>query len=470
MYISEQPKEVNMKTSQPNKAILLIIVMIFTVIQFSCNSRLPLPTTTAQSPNNNLPEVIPPTASPTETQIIPTPSPTFALTLNGRLQGILAFIRNDNLWVSINGVESQLTTDAISTELPYYTGLPQLWYSNPQISPNATKVAYLKNTSDVSTYSYTRALMVSDIEGKNARQIVGDVAWTLPVVEWSKDSQRIYYLVSNGNDVTTGFETMAVKSVNSTTGDIVEHGHFSRRSGCGGGSDDIADHVSGGESIGNLGKGMIFALSLQNNYVIHAISCSNGLGVLDLSTNQDIILDDGNVSAAAISADGLKIAAISGNNIVIFGANGGNQTFPTAELPRALLWDHNGTAIFYSTSKPIGTRDLDEPAALEVYNNSPKTITLNLSTLWKISLDNGESIKIIDMDTHDLKPIFVTDQKMLVAAIENASMYFDYLAQVNRENLAENYPSVNLIEIDLASLTSNIIMHKTTQADYISMK
>ena len=396
----------------------------------------------------------------------PTSPDSFDLTVNGQLQGMLAFIRNDNLWVSINGVETQLTTDAISTELPYFTGLSTLSYSNPKVSPDGTKVAYLKNSDSTEA----RVLMVSDIDGKNARQLADDVAWILPKVEWLNDSQRIYYPVRNGIDSTAFSDVMMVKSVNMTTGDLLEHGQFFKRSGCGGGSSDVADHVSAGESMGTLGRGKIFILSPKNDYVMHSTTCSNGLGILNLSTSQDIILDDGNVSAAAVSADGMKIAAISGNNIVIFNVIGGNieQTYPTVESPWALTWDSSGTAIFYSTSKSVGTRNLDRNVASEVFGISPMTITLRNSMLWKLSLENGENIKIIDMDAHELKPIFVAEPKMLVAVIENTNAFFDYLELGNRENLAEHYPSVNLVEIDLDTLTSSVIIQKTEQADYFA--
>ena len=76
-------------------------------------------------------------APPTEIPGTSTSSSVGSLSINGQLQGILAFIRNDNLWISVNGVESQLTTDAI--------GLPELWYSNPQLSPDGTKIAYLRH-------------------------------------------------------------------------------------------------------------------------------------------------------------------------------------------------------------------------------------------------------------------------------------------------------------------------------------
>src|SRR6185295_13354097 len=78
----------------------------------------------------------------TEIPATPALSDVDSLSVNGQLQGKLAFIRDNNLWISTNGVETQLTSDADLS----FTGLPKLWYGNPQISPDGTKIAFLKMT------------------------------------------------------------------------------------------------------------------------------------------------------------------------------------------------------------------------------------------------------------------------------------------------------------------------------------
>jgi hypothetical protein len=283
--------------------------------------------------------------APTEILATQTSPESDSLTINGQLQGKLAFIRNNNLWISINGVESQLTNDAI--------GRPELWYSNPRISPDGTKIAYLK-TLGFDTIN----LIVSDINGGNARQLP-NVTW----MEWSSDSQNIYYPVSNGFDMTTGIEPFFVRSINLATGEIQEHGQYGIITGCGGGSSDPADAMSSYENLRtSTGGGYIFSSSPQNNYVIHALTCQNvGLGILDLFTQQDSILND-NITGATVSPDGTKIAAVSNNNIIIFNASDRSivSTLPTLETPRALLWAADSKEILYSTSRLADTLISDE--------------------------------------------------------------------------------------------------------------
>ncbi len=456
-----------MKTSRFTKIIFFIVITTLTVFLFSCSPPGSPEIDSTATPNIEtiVAEMLTATSyAPTATLIPESPTAvptlTFSMTVDGRLQGILAFIRYDNVWVSINGVESQLTTDAV----PYQAGLR---YRLPQISPDSTQIAYLK--SSVSTDSWT--LVVSDIDGENPRQLTSDVSWVSPKIEWSNDSQRIYYPVHIGVDTTTFSDVIQVKSINLTTGDVLEHRHFSKRSGCGGGSSDIADGVSALESIGFLGAGKIFSLSPESDFVIHSISCKYGFGILDLKTDQNIILDSHDLSITAISPKGTKIAAASKTNIVIFNASNGEieYFFFTPDAPEALLWNQEGTEIFYSSSELVAERELDEATTSDV-SGSKGPIRVNLSTLWQISLDNGESTKIVDIDAHAVKPIFVKNQKLLVAAIENTSAYFDYLEQGNRENLVEHYPSVNLVEVDLETLSLNVITYKTTQPDYFPLQ
>ena len=411
----------------------LIVIALFMI---ACSSTFSVVT---QTP----PTAIPATLTP----------PVDSLSINGQLQGKLAFIRDNNLWINTNGVETQLTNDAD----PSNTGLPKLWYGNPQISPDGTKVAFLKMAD-----TNARALMVADIDGKNIRQLASDVAWTLQTIAWSNDNQKIYYASS-----IDPIENMLAKSIDLSTGEQQEQGQFIVRSGCGGGSPDPADGISSLESLAPFGRHM-FSLAPQNNYIIHSTACSGGgLGMLDLSTKQDQILDD-HAYGAVISPDGSKIAAASDNNIVIFNVSTRSieSTFPTAEAPQALLWGADGKEILYSTSTIANTVNIDDNVALDLFGSSPTSFNLNTSTLWMVSLENGQSNKIIESEAHELKPIFANDQRVLVVMVENANKLFDYVNQGNRENLTEYYPTSNILEVDLVTLSSNPITNNTKQASF----
>ncbi|CAG0935468.1 hypothetical protein TFLX_04309 [Thermoflexales bacterium] len=392
--------------------------------------------------------------SPTETQVVPTvAAPDLALT------GQFVFIRNANLWIRRNGVETQLTTDAIPAEIPYVSGGAKLWYSNPQLSPDGSKIAYLKNTPTAA-----RTLIVSDSAGKNARQLAADVEWTMPLVRWSNDSQRVYYPVAQG------FDAIGVRSVTVATGEEQVHGQFAMMSGCGGASSDAADHLAAGEHIVGVGGGpQVFELAPQNNYLVHTTVCTgSGLGILDLSTGQDRKLDE-KARQAVIAPDGQRLAAISDNNVVIYEASSGEleKTIPTSEKPLILLWAADGKTIFYSTVQLAKELNLDDQVALAVLGSSPASYRANLATLWKMTVDTGASEKVSDLEAHAIKPVFATPEKVLVVVVENATALFDYITQYQtQENMAHYYPHVNIVAVDLVTLQSNSVVSQAQESAY----
>jgi Tol biopolymer transport system component len=423
-----------------------LIVIIFFLS--ACASNTPQPNSISDT--DQVATIVAGTLSASQTQ---TPPNVDNLSINGQLQGELAFIRNNNLWININGVENQITNDAD----PSHTGLPKLWYSNPQISPDGNSIAFLKNTG-----TDARTLMVTTIDGKNPRQLASDVAWTLPTIEWSNDNQKIYY--ASAIDYV---ENMIVKSIDLSTGELQEQGQFTVHSGCGGGSPDPADAISSLESLSPFGR-HVFSLAPQNNYIMHSTACSGGgLGMLDLSTKQDQILDE-RAYGAVISPDGSRIAAASENNIVIFNVSTKSieNTFPTSEAPQSLLWASDGKELLYSTSKLANTLTLDDTIALDSLGSSPASFSVNTSTLWVISLENGKSSKIFEIEAHNLKPIFDKGQKALVVMVENANKLFDYVSQGHKDSLTEYYPTSNVLEVDLANPGSNSITNNTQQASF----
>lgn len=189
--------------------------------------------------------------------------------------------------------------------------------------------------------------------------------------------------------------------------------------------------------------------------------------MLDLSTQQDQLLDD-HTYGAVLSPDGSRIAAVSDNGIVIFNVSTKSieSTFPTSEAPQALLWSVDGKEILYSTSKLTNTLNLDDNIALAVLGSSPASFNVNTSTLWAISLNGGQSRKILDIDAHDLKPLVDNGQKVFVVVVENASKLFDYLSQGHKDNLTDHYPTSNIVEVDLVNSSSDPIANHTQQAAY----
>lgn len=373
---------------------------------------------------------------PEETSVAPVDS----FLLNGQLQGTLAFVRDYNVWVNSNGVERQITSDGSSA--------PEFRYYRPYLSPDGTKIMYSKDSS------LDTVIVVKDVNGNTISEIADNVS----AMKWSADSQSIYFL----SDL-HGTPFKAVKSKNLATGEVVFYGQITDVPGCGGGSAHPSWFVA------MLERDPLFDLSPQNEYVLHATECGySGLGIFELATQQSRTFSG--YVGAKISPDGSKLAAISGSSIAIFDAASGNieNTFSTTEPPVEFLWDVDGKRILYSTSQVTETVEFEGSIADEVFGYSePVSFEVFVSTLWIMDAANGQSSKLLDFDAYTLEPISVRGGKALVVSVENATRFFDYIAQGNLEGRDAYLPTTNIIEVDLNSGASTQVLNNVQQASYV---
>ena len=378
----------------------------------------------------------------------------------------LAFIRNDNLWVSTNGSEKQLTNDAVPTEIPFWTGLPAVWYSNPQISLDGSSVAFLRNVN-----TNSRQLYVSSIEGIKMRKLVDDASWTFHTIQWSKDNKQLFYISELPNQVDQeGRGLLKVKAININTGIIHEYGQFAVRSGCGGASSDIADHLVAGENIKGVGGGvMIFNLSSDNQYIVHSISCTgSGSGVLNLGTKQDTTIND-KAKNGAISPDGKKLAYTKNKSISIMELSSGKilNTYTTSEIPVVILWSPDAENIYYSSDKLVNELKLDDKVGMTAWGSSSILYRVNLSSLWILSFNSQKDKKIADLDAHAVKPLYLTGGKLIFVSVENATQLFKKTDQsTSKKDLVKYYPQVSLQAVDLTSLKVETIINQVQEASY----
>jgi len=407
------------------------------------------------------------TITPINTPInTPTPIPS-----NGQLVGKLAFIRDGNVWFSDNGVEKQLTTDIGLEKINDY--FPQVSY--PQLSPNGQKVAYLRYMDD----DLTRTLFVSDVDGSNVKQLAEDVKYSLSLMQWSNDGRLLYYPQKSQIPPGEMLKHNMIISVDVNTGQKQEHGRYSNGDGCGfvtgpGPAALLSYH----ENEGYLqGVNHLFKLSPNNDFIIHNNVCSiSGLSLLNLETKEGIAFAGGS-SVATISPDQKLIAStVSGviakeHEVVIFDVAGTLlKKYQTSERPQGLLWDAAGETIYYSSSEYKDSLGFDNQSPLSSFYQG--YFMINSATLWKIPLDGpteGISEKIITLDAHYMRPIFMDENKVLVVIVENPTRLYDHVNEQRTEESSkdiEYQPTVKLVEINLADLTAIVVADRVEQASY----
>lgn len=401
-------------------------------------------------------------------EIPPSQIPTQQIT--SKFQGTAAFIRDDNLWVLVNRVEKQLTNDAVPTEILYWTGLPKPWYSNPQISPNGKQIAFLKNSSD---NTYNRSLYVVDVDGNNMKQLTNDVDWGEPLIQWSKDNDEIFYTFNPLLNIRNMGDKVKIYSIAIATGNKQERGsYFIVEGGCGGGSPDVSAHLAQAEGISGIGSGVqVFQLSPMNDYLVHTVNCfGKGIAVLDLKSKLDSIINN-DATKVVISPSGSMIAAIT-DKILILNAKTGKALkilTPSAQ-PTNLLWSPDEKEIYYSSVNNIKELSVPDDIALDVMG-SGITYRVNSSIIREMSLDTQKDTKIIELDAHSLRLININKDrsKILVAVVENATKLHSYITQnKSKDDLVKYYPSVNLIEVNLNTGTSQTVLNKAAESSYLS--
>jgi len=440
--------------------IILIIILFFGFNAFIRKQELTSPSKRLLKNNSSTISPTPIPGSSKNLLPVPTDFP------SAPVQGKFAYIDHDNVWINNNGKVKQITTDAIHTSIPYWTGLPKIFYSSPEISPDGNSVAFLKNMSSTDGYS----LYMADTNGSNIQKLTdNDVDWLNKRLQWSKDSKIIYY-ISSKYSTSNGSETVEIHDFSIATKKINKVGTFLvTKTGCGGGSDDISDHLA--EEEGYKGKTIgsdFFSLSSDNNYIAHPVNCfSSGVGLLNLTTHSDQLLNSGDGGSATFSPSGKMIALTNNGNVIILETTTGKTTttLTPSGMPLNLLWAPDEKSIYYVSIKLEG---VPHTVKSDILNNT----AIFTSTISNITLENKDK-KIADFNAHYIKLINITPDNSSIkfSLIENSINLFNHMQQTHdgTSNIVNFYPRVKVTQINLTNGVSKTLIENAQQASYLPL-
>lgn len=400
-----------------------------------------------------------PTPSPSTNNTTPADSNTTITPIPGLESGKLAFTRNNDLWVYTNNTENQLTTDGTVADIPYQSGMPDVWYSHPQLSPNGEMIAFFKNSG-----STTRALYLINTDGTNERKLVSDTSWYFPIIRWAPTSENLYYLT----------DATEINRVNVSTGKVEALGSFVVTTGCGGASSDVAAHLSAEERLLQIGGNLTwFEISPNEQYVIHSSShCESGLNVYNLHTQTDTNLD-GTANIGKIAPGGTTIALISsGNNITIWDYTVPKllQTINLELTPDMISWSETGATLYYTTHELTEPLTFADEVAFNLFGNKDVIYEKNRATLWALDINSGDSAQITQYEAYRLRPIYVneTDSIVILAEVENPTEFHAHATvETTRKDLVPYYPRVNVKQIDLNTGSVQSAVNNAQQAVFV---
>ena len=422
---------------------ILIVVVLLAVISFLIYENMQLKQRTY-------------TAMPTPMQTS-TPVPK----QEGSTLGAVAFIRDNNVRVSENGQEKQITTDGVVA--PYGTGMPAVYYNNPIFSPDKKSIAFVRSTGDNTT---TRSLYVAKIgDAGSLRKLTDNVDWAVDYPRWTVDGATIYY----GSPKDKEYDVRLVQSIDVASGTQKTVGQYSFGSGCGGGSDDLDDQLTWGENI--AGWPVTFVLSSDNSYIVHSTNCAGrGIAIFNLGTGKDEPLDNEGWGVV-FSPDGKSFAAMSGAVINVYDATTKrlSSSLKAPSAPSALLFSPDSETIYYTTTKDNKTLTFDDKVAMDTMGSSPAAFRQLSTLVGMVAIPTGKNTTIATFDAHNARPLFVdtAHNALTIAVVDNATDLFNYFSTYKTKTGADaHFPKVNIVEINLTTATATTIIPNAIQSNY----
>jgi TolB protein len=181
------------------------------------------------------------------------------------------------------------------------------WESEPKLSPDSTKVAYVKQYGSI---------YVMNVNGSGATQVTND--GHSPT--WAPDGKKIAFV-----------RGMAIYSVN------IDGSGLTRLTG--------ASTLNGGSNLAWSPDGREIAFESLNNYYDPAIFVMNadGSNIRNLSGTGLNVYDD----APSWSPDGTKIAFERANSVYVMNADGTNKHEVSYDYGTNPAWSPDGTKIVY---------------------------------------------------------------------------------------------------------------------------
>jgi hypothetical protein len=313
----------------------------------------------------------------------------------------------------------------IAPATPIFTAQQQLFGLNLVWSPDGQFLAYSRPTET------GHNLFITERTGSVNAQLAEGVESDKPPT-FALDSATIYYVVNTnepaGGDAAPTDVVMNVFAVpidGSSAPQLAATYNFGF--GCGGGLGYPADFVYNREA-GYQGSGGVFIHTQFG--IVHSTNCvGSGVGLLDLTTGEDVILSD-SLARVKLSPDGTQLVGVIVNRFneqpntleMIDLASGAVTPIGAIEAPDQVAWGPDGS-IYYRVQRDTGQiipGSDSEAMATQFGVESSAGVPLYEVSLHRVNLTEATDAEIYTATAFAIPRMYV--------AADNSAIYFSQIA------------------------------------------
>lgn len=312
---------------------------------------------------------------------------------NSALSLPLASVTEDNIWLYGFTDDPQQMTDDTFQE-----------FSSLVWSPDGSHLAFIAMDENLQS-----SLWLSDSLNSDPVQLADELVTGLPI-SFTLDNAQVLYGSENPDEAFL----VDVYSMGLSPNALPELlGQFTFQTGCGGGSPFPHNQMYQQETGYD---GNVLVMTLTPFGLVHSIDCSGtGIGILNLETGEDILLDP-SLRRVAVSSDRMQLLGISEDILTLVDlATQTITSITTDSIPDQVAWGALDTGdIFFSTRQETGdfigltADELHNFWLAQGYEEAVEQLPISEVTIHQLNLETDTDTALYTQEAYAIGRMIIT--------------------------------------------------------------